>query len=692
MSQENPFDKYPKSWLRKAYDDEVRELLNYDIKPKAKQKELDHTIKGWEDGEVNLEKYQAGMYAYFSKKDIDVIIKGVAKRIKEKVKLQEKGKKKEDKEAAKQMKQQGENNYDFILNSEEVWKDKLFVFGSLNKDVAYFGLLLPKSKDVYDKNNNFLFKRQIKAPAIITSDKRLIPVNHQLHEEYKINLKESPSEMKTRWELESIKKYLDGKEERKSFKEIFEKIKGQYDLYLSMEDVWKKIHSLWDIGTYFFPLFNIYPIFELRGLAGTGKTKAMALSSQITFNSSGIMINPSEATLFRETDIKRPTKYIDEAESLFRIVNGKPEADLRVEVINSSYRYDGFVPRQEKIDGCFVTKYYHTYSPTMVGSINGLFGATENRAIIRITTKPKEKDKSKGDSEPNPNNKIWQEIRNSLYISSLDNWKKIKSIYENHNNTTGLKNRDYWLWKPLLILAKEISDELYEEVLERAKKQQDIKEADYISEDSIDYSILKILYDLIKESNIAYIKIIHQRLPDSQYKPKERTISNKLDKLGFRDYRNKDRNGSYFGVSKEVFEGIITPICPSIFSEKSSQSSQSSQNNEYIEDKQEELIVTNGDECDETKNRHNRHKIKKVSRLYVTNVTKKPQFQRKKEEIKKHLFKLLETNKEVNIQDFTDNMIKLLGTTEIDVENVLKQLKEAREVFEARAGYLRKLE
>ncbi len=486
----------------------------------------------------------------------------------------------------------------FILDSDEVWDNKLFVFDRLNKDTAYFGMLLPKHKDNYDKKGNYLYTAQIRSPAIITSDRQILPVSMQLKEEYKINMDVIPSELNLRWQLESINFWITGKAKAKPIEDIFERIKSQYDKFISMPPIWCKIHALWDMGTYQFSLFKVYPIFEQRGLMGTGKSKCMAVSRLITLNATNIMINPSEATLFRETHEKRPTKYIDEAEGLFRIYQGKVEPDPRVEVINSSYRFDGCVPRQEKINGKFVTVYYHTYSPTMISSINGLHGATENRAIIRITTHPKKEDEAKGNIEPDQDNPIWQVIRNELYIFALENWKSIAAEYKDYDNTTGLKNRDYWIWKPLLILAKRVSQDLYDEVLGQALKQQETKTADFIIEDSTDYKILEIVYSILKATDKVYVKDIHDQLPESQYKPKPRTISGKLDKFGFRDFRGKDRQGSFFKISSDMFEGIISPICPSIFS---SQSSQSSQNNRVIENKEEEIDVTKRDDCDESK-------------------------------------------------------------------------------------------
>lgn len=519
----------------------------------------------------------------------------------------------------------------WILNSDDIWEDKLFSFDKLNTDVAYYGLLIPKVEEVKDKKGNFIYTHQVKRPALITSDRRIIPLNYRLQEEHKVRILEYPSDLRLRWKLESIKSWIDGLTTAKTFKEIFDLIKPQYLKFVSMQDIWADIHTLWDIGTYFFALFKVYPIFELRGVRATAKTKTMAVSRLITLNATDIMVNPSEPTLFRETNDKRPTKYIDEAENLFKLNQGKPEPDPRVEVINSSYRYNGCVPRQERLGSKFITVYYYTYSPTMISSINGLYGATEDRAIIRITTKPKKEDESKGNLEPEPIDSIWQDIRNELYISGLTYWQEISVEYNTLINNTQLKNRDYWLWKPLLIIAKKISIDLYDKVLKHAIKQQETKTADFIQEESIEYKILAIVYDILNSTDVVYVHDIYKKLPDSQFKPKEKTISSKLDKLGFRDFRAKDRNGSFFNIPHGMFEAIISPICPSLFS---SQSSQSSQKNTIIDDNNKNNNVINSDECDEyniikddsfdnltpgpTKNI--RHDSSQPSRREVTNV------------------------------------------------------------------------
>ena len=547
---------------------------------------------------------------------------------------------------------------EFILDPNEIYAKHPFHLVKFSNDIIGIGRLMHQWSNLTDKGGNVVGKTQKSAPAIITSDKRIIPYNREFERVFKIQIRDIPTSQEERWGLRDIQSFI--KEEKfASLSDTFELIVKQYKIYISMRDIWSKIHSLWDMSTYFYPLTKVFPIFELRGLPGTAKNKAMAISSSVSFNATQIMTNPSEATLFREM---HKTRYFDEAEKIFVVRKDKVESDSRAEVINSGYRYDGRVPRQEKINGNFQTVWYDTFAPQMIASINGLYGATENRAIVRITTKPSQKDQQKSNLEPEPSNLEFSEIRNNLYLCLMQNWKSFQLLYEQTSNRTSLKDREYWLWKPILILAELIDPELYLEILEFAEKQQGTKNADYLPQESTDYRILTVCFNMIKAGyELLYTKDIRLGLPQNEYTPAEKTISTHLDKIGFRDYRLRDRNGSYFQIPKEIFESIVMSIAPNIlleYKDNSSQSSQSSQEDSIIEDKLNKYIVTNRDECDENKTKS------------VTNVTNNDE-----------LTNIFDTHfsKECSF----DELLKKF--TEIQIN----KLRTEGRIYESRSGYWR---
>lgn len=473
-----------------------------------------------------------------------------------------------------QMKIQNAQNSDeikhFIWDDENLIQYKVFPQDTYNGKLA-FGFLMPKmtEKEVKGKSYGYM---QVTKPCILTEDKRFIELNEKTKDELKIEFETMPSRLPRRWGLKLMKAFIDGKTERVDGKKLLNKIIMQYEKYLfRRKHQWYKVSALWDIGTYLFMVFEAYPIYEHRGLSGTAKTKEDVISSFITFNGGQIMANPSEATLFRETEEVRGTKYFDEAEKLFVFnkVTRQYEGDPRTELINASYTKDAKVPRQEKILNKFVTKWYSPYSPTRICSINGLFGALETRTITQITTKSPNNDE-RGELDPNEDkgNIIWEELRDELYRFALENAKEIRKIYLNFPKDCGLKRRDLQIWKPLLSIAKFISDEDYKEVLDFAIELSEMRIDELIQESSFDYRVLeslKLTIETSPDTDKHYIERVRENFSqDSDGKDiyLNRNIATHLKKLGFD--KKRDKVGTYIIADMEIFDQIVAPICPQL--------------------------------------------------------------------------------------------------------------------------------
>ncbi|MCK5624222.1 hypothetical protein KAI04_00075 [Candidatus Pacearchaeota archaeon] len=513
----------------------------------------------------------------------------------------------------------------YIFNEDDVHKTRTFTQTKFNENLFGYGIYLPKNEPVTNKVGEVVSKEQIWKPVIISSDRNILEVTKEMEQEHKIKFDVVPDNINLRWSLESINEFLKGEGETPDLepKELFDKVEKQYGKYIFEHNpIWNKINSLWDIGTYFYQLFDAFPISEKRGMQETAKSKRMEISKNLSFNSTGIMINPSEATLFRESHEKRPTKYFDEAEKLFRWNQGQMEPDNRVELINGSYKKGSAVPRVEKINNRFKTIYYNTFSPCMISSIKGLFGATESRCITQICTRSPNTD-SRGEMEIVDSDIEWSMIRDYLYLFSLKYWKNIEINYRNESfySDLKLKKRDLQIWKPLLAISKLIDDELFLEISTFAEKMSGQRREDFIPEDSFDYKILKIIKDIIQDTDIIRPKEVRKKYIDlygSENVSREKGFSTKIDNLGFREYKEpKDRDGAKYIINSIIFESIINPICPNLVNNLS-QSSQSSQlllNKEILVTnpsksvtKGDELIkkkiksvtnVTKGDECDD---------------------------------------------------------------------------------------------
>src|SRR3989344_3105160 len=473
----------------------------------------------------------------------------------------------------------------FIFDKSQIIQNRVFSSHLLTDNIFGFGFLLPRDEDVHDKKGNIIGKKQVWRPVSInTSEKRLLIYGTSFEKDYKIKFEEVPTEMQLRWELEDIEKYLQNpKHIEIKGKDLFNSIKSQYEYYLYFrEPVWYNIHPLWDIDTYFHHLFSAFPILENRGLHGTAKTKTMVVSSYITLNATRIMIDPSESTLFRETENIRPTKYIDEAERLVRWKkDGGVEIDNRVELINASYSRDGVVMRQEKQGDKYITKKYHCYSPTMISSIAGLYGQTESRAITQIHMKaPDTYERGEREPDADKDNIKWQDIRNKCYLFALQNWKLIYNEYLNFQvglkedgKEYAIKKRDLQIWKPLLVLAKIIDSKLYKDILLFAEKASRVRRADALSDGTLDYKVLFSLKQCLavkNKENKIYVDDIRNSYnihfdSDNKSSGFNKTISSHLDKLGFKDCRDTDSHkGSYFEIDIPIFNSITDQQCPQL--------------------------------------------------------------------------------------------------------------------------------
>ena len=463
----------------------------------------------------------------------------------------------------------------YIFDEDKILKSKTFTQLKLDENTFAYGVLLPKEVEMTNKKGEVIGKEQIWSPVLITSDGNILEATKETELKYKLKFESIPSELPLKWSLTSIQDYLQGSDITPEIepKELFERIRKKYEEFcFYKEKTWYKVNALWDAATYLFMLFDNFPIKENRGIQGTAKTKSMNISRSLSFNPTKILINPSEATLFRETHDKRVTKYIDEAEKLFTFKKGLMEADNRVELINGSYSKGSTIPRMEKIGNNFICVYYQVYSPTQISSINGLFGATETRAITQIHHRSLDQD-PRGQRENDEYDENDQITRDYLHLFGLKFWKQVERNYHNYNlyENTKLKKRDLQIWKPLLAVAKVVGDDWFDEVLTFAEKSSLQKKEEFLTDDSWDYRILSIIKELL-DLNVEVIrpKIIKERynqkfVNDSERPPAEKSITNRLDNLGFKELKQpKDMVGVSYNINKENFFIIVSPLIPSL--------------------------------------------------------------------------------------------------------------------------------
>lgn len=556
----------------------------------------------------------------------------------------------------------------FIFDPEKIQRKVAFAQFLVDEHRLGFGTFLTGWRDVLNKKGEVTGREQAEFPVIITSDGQLHAIEGRKCDSLRMRFLSVPGEMSSRWNLEKIKEFLKGKTPKIDGKSLFSQIRGAYEEFVYMRPEWYSVHALWDMGTYFAQLFHAYPYLELRGPKSSGKSKTMALSSCLTFNATEILTSPTEATLFHETDAKRPTTYLDEAENLFQKVKGKVVHDGRVEVINSGYSCIGTVPRMEQQGKKWIRVYYKVYSPKMIASINGLHGATESRAIVRTMTRALDSDK-RGESEIEQVSPRWQALRNDLHVFMMQCWRAVLDQYNAFvkDNPTGLKKRDFQLWRPLLALAKVIGEDIYAAVLVTAKRLQDVNKAEEYGEGSWEYHLLKYAYELMRGGQrVVLYKELREALPGDETLTLS-AVRRVMDGLGFRDYKGAHtRDGNGYEIPLDELEKVIQTYAPSINIFTSSQSSQ--EEGFIVEEIEEEAVKKCEDvknPCEEMKN------VKDVKQFRRLNIFSKAD--------------LLETLAKFKEAQSCEDLEALYPGE--PVEEWLRELREEGEVYERPAGY-----
>lgn len=461
----------------------------------------------------------------------------------------------------------------YIFDETKVLKSVPFAQFVTNNDELAVGLLLPKENQ--DKQG---IPYQELQPVVITSKRTFHPIFKSENRALGVKFFQIPTYMKMPYSLSVIPAYLNGARKSKNPRELYEIIKGFYEEHVYFLPQWYPVHACWDMATYFFMLFKAFPYMSVEGVMASGKSKVLTLSSCLTFNASSILTSPSEASLFRLVNDQRPTLYIDEAENLFRVRNKQVEHDGRVEVINSGYNQEGSVPRVEKLGNKFVTLHYTTYCPKMIASIKGLYGATQNRAIVHATGRAPDND-SRGEREVDREDKRFQEVKDELLLFALDNWREVRDAYNalpHDKRVTSLKKRYLQLWRPLLSVAVLLGDDVFNDLLQVALQQQAVGKGEEYNKESWEYHFLERSKALLKGGHqIILFKELSEALPMEE-KPSSKTVRKVMDRLGFRDYwiHTENGNGYRFNNYKE-FERIAIQLIPSLFSSSSSLSSES---------------------------------------------------------------------------------------------------------------------
>jgi hypothetical protein len=364
----------------------------------------------------------------------------------------------------------------------------------------------PGERTETDRKGNTRTRRDL-VNFVITSTLEVFECSEAEFAKREIFAKVPDSVLRSRWPMKSRKELMTGNFHRDPY-QVFKKITAAFEKYIDFGDNRGAavFCSIYGILTYFFILFDSIPYLKFEGMKGSGKSKAGTIYSYIGFNAV-MAVSMTAASIFRIVQDERATLIMDETE------NFKSDSDKFQDImpiLNSGWQKTGNAPRVEGNSGNRKTVSYSTYSPKIFCSINPVLETLRDRSYVINLIKTL--DGTKANLSPREKDPIWADIRSDLYLLLFEYYEEVKELAESEEIANDLKliGRDWDKAKPIITLAQFISKYAGEEgetirsdLIEFLKQQR--QEEEEIAENSIEYTIIRVLEERISEGLEALI-------------------------------------------------------------------------------------------------------------------------------------------------------------------------------------------
>ncbi len=228
------------------------------------------------------------------------------------------------------------------------------------------------------------------------------------------------------------------------YKHIYRKLRANFEYAHSGDYL---VSAIYPIASYFYKMFSSFPYLSFQGEKETAKTKSARFQCQTCFNAV-LSSNMNTSPLFRLVDGAGCTVILDETESL---QDAERQKDLR-SILNAGYQNSGSRVFRTEGDKVRRVQGYESYSPKVIANIAGTDAVIRSRCIPIITIRSI--DRGIINSEIDPTDEDWQQIRDKLYMLLLLKWHELWTIKETTQNTYNISGREWELWKPLISVAK----------------------------------------------------------------------------------------------------------------------------------------------------------------------------------------------------------------------------------------------
>lgn len=237
-------------------------------------------------------------------------------------------------------------------------------------------------------------------------------------------------------------------------RQVDQQIEEAFKKHLEMPKAEMILCKRWIEATYFYDVFDSFPIQSILGVSESGKSRLCLVNLALCYHAEGL-IDPTEASIFRAKEEDRVSLIVDEAEYLN---NPHLYATLRI-LLNASYsKSSGYVTRYDEEDGKRIKRRFDLYSPMCIAGIAGLEGVTLSRAF-RIVMRRISKD------YPKAYIKDYNTLRDFLYVLRIRHCFEVSDIYKQLDISNIVTARFEELFKPIFAMTKFFGNEEEWEIL-----------------------------------------------------------------------------------------------------------------------------------------------------------------------------------------------------------------------------------
>ena len=278
--------------------------------------------------------------------------------------------------------------------------------------------------------------------------KEIIPIESKnLKENYKINV--MPQGFESRWEISDLKSWLKntGKINPAKIFKIQQSLTTEYLDFELPEDY--TYFDLWNIGTYFYELFNAFPYNDYTGIKRVGKSKALEYQSLTCFNAI-MTADVSSSAIFRLIEGVGATFLLDETES-FKNKNKDGAQNIRTLLLEGFLKNKFAFRSEAQASGGFVPTPFNLYSPKSLGHITSLDNVLEDRCIEQLMQRS-QNPKILG-TWPTSKDTRFSELRALCYKLFLDYGDEIQELQHKARKLLDVNGRELQLWTPIITLA-----------------------------------------------------------------------------------------------------------------------------------------------------------------------------------------------------------------------------------------------